>query len=249
MTTMIECVGVAKRFGGVVALSDCDLRVERGSVAGLIGPNGSGKTTLFNVLSGFITPDAGSVRIGERDVTGLRPDAVFGLGLARTFQRPRVFGRLSVLESMFVSTRRVGPRWRELVGGPGSKSELGRAMDVLKFVGLDSVAGLLAGELSFGQRKLLELAYVLVSEPDVILLDEPAGGVNPTLANRIADQVRALNERGVTFLIVEHDMDFVASICDHITVLDSGKVLSIGTPAEIRADPLVIDAYLGGVDV
>ena len=248
MTTLLSASGVSRAFGGLQALSLCNLEVEKGSITGLIGPNGSGKTTLFNVITGYVKPDVGTVTFDGQDITNARPDAVFSLGVGRTFQLTRIFSRITVLENMLIATQHDESWLRGLLRSKSSKVEVDNAMELLDFVGIARLADLQAGALSYGQRKLLELAYVLVADPDVILLDEPAGGVNLTLINGIAEKIRALNAAGKTFLIVEHNMEFVMSLCDRVTVMHQGSNLVSGTPAEVRANPLVLDAYLGGGD-
>jgi len=243
---MIEVAGVSKAYGGVQALSLCDLSVPEGSISGLIGPNGSGKTTLFNVITGYERAGDGEVRFNGRTITNSKPDRVFELGIGRTFQLTRIFARLSVLENVLVATQRSEGWLRGVLRLAGSASERRRAMELLDFVGLARLASDLAGTLSFGQRKLLELASLLVADPAVLLLDEPAGGVNPTLINQLADRIRELNRAGKTFLVVEHNMEFVMALCDRVTVLSQGQTLASGTPEQIRADPAVLDAYLGG---
>ena len=245
---LLTATGISKSFGGLQALRTCSLAVEKGSITGLIGPNGSGKTTLFNVVTGYVRPDAGTVTFAGTDITGARPDRVFALGVGRTFQLTRIFARMTVLENMLIATQHDESWWRGLLRSKSTASEVDAAVELLDFVGIAGLAHLQAGALSYGQRKLLELAYVLVANPDVILLDEPAGGVNLTLINTIADKIRALNASGTTFLIVEHNMEFVMSLCDRVTVMHQGCDLVTGTPAEIRADPRVLDAYLGGGD-
>ncbi|MBV9452474.1 MAG: ABC transporter ATP-binding protein [Streptosporangiaceae bacterium] len=228
--TILRTDSVGKAYGGVQALDDCTLTVEEGSVTGLIGPNGSGKTTLFNVITGYAKADAGEVYLSDTKITNAAPDKVFNAGIGRTFQLTRIFPSLTVLENMLVPSRISGRR---------------QAMEQLEFVGIANHAGELAGTLSYGQRKLLELAYVLVADPAVILLDEPAGGVNPTLVGQIAARIKELNAQGRTFLIVEHNMEFVMGLCDVIAVLDAGTVVANGPPDMIRTDPRVLDAYLG----
>jgi ABC-type branched-subunit amino acid transport system ATPase component len=248
MTTLLRVDNVSKSFGGVQALRDCSLDVEKGSITGLIGPNGSGKTTLFNVITGYVKPDTGSVSFDGRTITNARPNTVFALGVGRTFQLTRIFGRITVLENMLVATQRDESWLRGLTRSMSSKSEVANAMEWLSFVGIAQLAELPAGALSFGQRKLLELAYVLVADPDVILLDEPAGGVNLTLINTIAEKIETLNQGGKTFLIVEHNMEFVMGLCASVTVMHQGSALISGTPADVRSNALVLDAYLGGDD-
>jgi ABC-type branched-subunit amino acid transport system ATPase component len=237
-----------KAFGGLQALNGCSLSVEQGTIAGLIGPNGSGKTTLFNVITGYVRPDSGTVTLKERDVTGHRPSQVFTLGVGRTFQITRIFARISVLENMLVASQRQESWLRGLTRSKSSPQEVALAMEWLDFVGIAGLASLQAGALSFGQRKLLELAYVLVADPELILLDEPAGGVNLTLIEEIAEKIVALNKDGKTFLIVEHNMEFVMKICDAVTVMHQGVDLITGPPEVVRNSPDVLDAYLGGVD-
>jgi len=235
VTGTLRADGVSKSFGGLQALAGCSLTAAAGQITGLIGPNGSGKTTLFNAITGYERIDSGEIYLDDQRITGAPPQRVFALGVGRTFQLTRIFPRLTVLENMLVPAHR---------GRPG-KERRDRAMDLLAFTGIAGHAGALAGTLSYGQRKLLELAYVLVAEPAVVLLDEPAGGVNPSLIHLIADRIRELNSAGRTFLIVEHNMDFVMGLCDQVTVLDSGTVVAAGPPEVIRTDPRVLDAYLG----
>jgi len=248
VTNLLKVEGVTKAFGGLQALSGCSLSVEKGSIAGLIGPNGSGKTTLFNVITGYVKPDAGTVTFEERNITSASPAQVFTLGVGRTFQITRIFPRITVLENMLVASQRKESWLRGLTRSKSSTHEVAVAMEWLDFVGIARLSALQAGALSFGQRKLLELAYVLVANPDVILLDEPAGGVNLTLINEIAEKIRTLNKDGKTFLIVEHNMEFVMQICDAVTVMHQGVDLVSGTPEEVRNNPDVLDAYLGGAD-
>jgi neutral amino acid transport system ATP-binding protein len=235
MTATLRAEGVTRSFGGVQALAGASIVAPAGRITGLIGPNGSGKTTLFNVMTGYERIDAGQVFLGDTRITGAPPHRVFNLGVGRTFQLTRIFPRLTVLENMLVPAQR----------GRSGRQHRERALELLAFTGIERHAGALAGTLSYGQRKLLELAYVLVADPAVVLLDEPAGGVNPTLIHHIADRIRALNEQGRTFLIVEHNMEFVMGLCHEVTVLDSGTVVASGPPAEIRTNPRVLDAYLG----
>ena len=246
MTPLLRTEHVLKAFGGVRALDGCSVELEQGTVAGLIGPNGSGKTTLFNVITGYERVDSGEVYLDGRPITNRSPERVFGLGIGRTFQLTRIFPRLTVSENMLVATQRRGGTVRNLLARSGAMEDRRRALDLLEFVGIAHLAADLAGTLSHGQRKLLEFAYVLVADPAVMLLDEPAGGVNPSLINHIAVRIRELNAQGKTFLIVEHNMDFVMNLCSRVTVIDSGSVIASGRPEIIRSDPRVLDAYLGG---
>jgi neutral amino acid transport system ATP-binding protein len=239
-TVLLDVRDVSKSYGGLQALAGCSFQVHEGSVTGLIGPNGSGKTTMFNVITGYERPDAGSVLFGGRDVTGRSPDRVSALGIGRTFQLTRVFGRLTVWQNLQVGCRGV-PRSR--------RAELysdARCRELLELVGLSRLAGEIAGTLSFGQRKLVELATALAQDPKVVLLDEPAGGINPTLIEAMRTRILDLNRTGVTFLVVEHNMEFVMGTCDVVAVMERGAVIASGDPEQVRNDPRVLDAYLGG---
>lgn len=243
---LLEARNVFKAFGGIQALDDCAVTVEQGSITGLIGPNGSGKTTLFNAVTGYERIDGGEIYYENRPITNLTPDRIFELGIARTFQITRVFPRLSVLENMHIAARRKG--LRALLSRWSTSSEQEKVLDLLDFVGIAHLKDLPAGNLSYGQKKLLEFAYILVAEPQVILLDEPAGGINPTMINYIAERIRQLNQQGVTFLVVEHNMEFVMSLCQRIMVMHRGAVIASGKPVEVRNDPAVLEAYLGSIE-
>lgn len=252
MTALLRAEGVCKAFGGVQALQDCSIEVAQGSIAGLIGPNGSGKTTLFNMMTGYGRVDSGDIYLNDRKITNLAPDKVFGLGIGRTFQLTRVFSRLTVMENMIVAAHhkersgqhsgKVSRNPLARAGGPATRR---RALELLEFTGIAKLADDRAETLSYGQRKLLELSYVLIADPAIILLDEPAGGVNPTLIGTIADRIRELNKQGTTFLIVEHNMEFVMGLCDQVTVLNFGTPVVSGPPEAVRSDHRVLDAYLG----
>src|SRR6266496_3298822 len=241
--SFLEVGTVSKSFGGIHALDACSITVEQGTITGLIGPNGSGKTTLFNVITGYEKVDSGTVRFSGQTITNAKPDKVFRLGIGRTFQLTRIFPRLTVMENMHVAAQREGAR--ALLSRWSSTHEQKRALDLLDFVGLTRLKDMPAGNLSYGQKKLLEFALVLIAEPQVILLDEPAGGINPTLINQLAERIRTLNKNGVTFLVVEHNMEFVMGLCDTVTVLHRGAKIAEGTPQEVRNNPAVLEAYLG----
>jgi neutral amino acid transport system ATP-binding protein len=241
--SLLRIDGLSKRFGGVVAVDDCSLSVPAGGITGLIGPNGSGKTTVFNLVTGFIPKDKGSVTFKSKSIDGLGPDRIYDLGIGRTFQLARIFPRLTAVENMLVPVRRKG--LRALFSRADWSQERSRAMEMLEFLEISHVAGTLGGALSYGQRKLLELGAVMMAEPELVLLDEPAGGVNPALLERIADRIRRLNARGITFLLVEHNMGFVMNLCSDVVVLHHGRPIASGKPDAIRNDPGVLDAYLG----
>lgn len=241
--SLLEVDNLSKHFGGVTAVDGCSLSLQLGSITGLIGPNGSGKTTVFNLITGFIPQDGGDVRFKGESIAGLGPNQIYGLGIGRTFQLARIFPRLTALENMLVPVRRSG--LRALFSRGQWHDEQSRAMDMLTAMDISHVASLLGGSLSYGQRKLLELAAVMMARPQLVLLDEPAGGVNPALVERIGEHILDLNRQGVTFLLVEHNMPFVMGLCQEIVVLNRGTVLARGTPAEVRGNADVLDAYLG----
>ncbi len=242
--SLIDVREVVKHYGGIRALDGCTMAFEEGAINGLIGPNGSGKTTLFNVLTGYERPDGGAVHLQGEDITAFTPDKVFARGVGRTFQLTRVFQRLTVVENLHVAAQRTGG-FRAELSRWSSGSERARAKEVLDFVGLTRLAAEVAGNLSYGQQKLLEFAAIMIAEPRVILLDEPAGGVNPTLLSHLASRIQALNAEGTTFVVVEHDMEFVMGLCHRVCVMHQGRALCTGNPEEVRADPMVLEAYLG----
>jgi ABC-type branched-subunit amino acid transport system ATPase component len=240
---LLEVDGLGKRFGGVAAVDGCSFAVGEGGLTGLIGPNGSGKTTTFNLVTGMVRCDRGSIRFDGRRVDRILPWERAYLGLGRTFQITRLFPRMTVLENLVAPLR--GFSWPNLAADAVSGPEARRAEELLDFVGMLPFAAHPAGQLSFGQQKLVELAQVLMLEPRLVLLDEPAGGVNPGMIERIAELITELNRQGIGFLIVEHNMPMVLQLCDPILVMAAGKVIAEGPPAAIQRDPAVLDAYLG----
>jgi ABC-type branched-subunit amino acid transport system ATPase component len=240
---MIETFELRKGFGGVTALDGATVSFQPGRVNALIGPNGSGKTTFFNCVTGMIRPDSGRTSYRGRDITGRRPHVIARAGIGRTFQLCRIFPRMTALDNVLAAGR-AGGLLAQLKGAHG-RAEVDRARGWLARMGIDHLAYAEARNLSWGQQKLLELAGVLMSDPDTILLDEPAGGVNPALVDRLGALVRELNGEGRTFVIVEHNLDLVMSISDHIVVLDRGRPIAAGPPAAIRSDERVLGAYLG----
>ena len=241
-----------KRFGGLVATDHATFDVERATITALIGPNGAGKSTIFNLVSGFYEPDGGSVEVNGTDVTGQDPHEVADHGLIRTFQTPRKLEGMTVREAMLVGPRnQPGESFVKLFTSPAAVAEaeskhLGDAQRMLEDFEIDHLATQPATDISGGQMKLVELARAMLAEPEILLLDEPVAGVNPTLRNKLADQIRRLNEQGTTCLLIEHDMDFVMKLADPVVVLHQGRVLMEGTPDEVRSDDRVIEAYLGG---
>jgi ABC-type branched-subunit amino acid transport system ATPase component len=241
--SLLEVSQVTKRYGGITALDSCSLTVTEGSITGLIGPNGSGKTTLLNVITGYARPEAGIVRFAGKHITGLSPGRIFDAGLVRTFQSNRIFARLTVRQNVQVPwrNRTVGSALRHW----SARSQNVRIDELLASMNLAQLGERLVGELSYGQRKLVELACILESEPRIVLLDEPASGINPSLLLDLQTRIRLLNKRGLTVLIVEHDMDFVMSICDTVFVMHQGRVMAGGTPEQVADDEAVLEAYLG----
>jgi ABC-type branched-subunit amino acid transport system ATPase component len=248
---LLEVRGLVKRFLGVTAVDRVDLTVERGELVSLIGPNGSGKTTLFNCVTGFLPADAGRVLFRGSDVTRAAPHRIARLGLGRTFQQVSVFARLSALDNLLVFLQQHQeeellarllrtPRLRRL-----EMEAVERAHALLELVGLGGKAAAPAGSLSYGQRKLLAFAAALMPDPELLLLDEPAAAVNPTMINQMKEHILALHRGGKTVLLVEHNMDVVMDISQRIVVLDHGQKIAEGPPASIRRDPGVVEAYFG----
>lgn len=248
---VLKLTGVSRSFGDFVAVEEVSLNIRSGSITGLIGPNGAGKSTLFNVIAGELAPSAGRVIFDGRDISGLSPDRRFAAGLGRTFQIPRPFKRMSVLENvMLAPLKQCGEGLLPAVfGRPRIRQQEAairkRAQEVLDFVTLRPLADQPAGKISGGQMKLLELARVLMGDPKLILLDEPAAGVNPALTEVLIGKIEELNRSGKTFLIIEHDMDFVMRHCDPVIALAEGRVVFEGTAAEAQSNPVLLDAYLG----
>ena len=242
---------VTKSFGGHRAVDAFSFTLARGAIGGLVGPNGAGKTTLFNCLAGALEPTSGQVKLDGRDITGASPDRVFAAGLARTFQIPRPFPEMSVLDNVMLAPRgQLGERFWANWLRPRAVAQQERAVQAaarhwLDFVGLSALAAEPARVLSGGQRKLLELARVMVAEPKLVLLDEPGAGVNPALLDQIVDRVAELNRQGVTFLVIEHNMDLVAALCNPVMVMAQGRMLAQGPADAVLRDERVVQAYLG----
>jgi branched-chain amino acid transport system ATP-binding protein len=245
MTALLEVDGVSKSFGGVVANENVSLAVPEGAIVGLIGPNGSGKTTLFNSIVGFHPIDGGSVRFEGREISKLRVVNIARLGLLRTFQQTRIYGDMTCVENMLISTPvRLEQFWN--LFRDHAQEDRDKADHLLEFVGLFAKRRLLAGDLSFGQQKLLEFAMALMNEPKLLLLDEPTAGINPTLINGLIDRLKRANaDFGVTLLVIEHNMRVIMNLAEHIYCLAHGELLAEGPPQDIQNDQRVIDAYLG----
>jgi len=250
---MLEFERITKRFGGISAVDDCSFDIESGSITGLIGPNGAGKTTAFNVIAGLLRPDSGRIIFDGDDVTELAAWQRQALGMSRTFQLAHEFSRMSVLENLIVAAEnREGERIVNAIFWPGRgrKREAQakvQALQTLEFLEIDSLRDELAGNLSGGQKKLLELGRALMQQPKLILLDEIGAGVNRTLLGKIADKIATLNaSEGYTFCLIEHDLDYISRLCQQVVVMAQGQVLTMGTIDEVRNDERVIDVYFGG---
>ncbi|HEY3713214.1 MAG TPA: ABC transporter ATP-binding protein [Jatrophihabitantaceae bacterium] len=242
MSALLEVANLSRSFGAVKAVQDASLTVESNSISALIGPNGSGKTTMFNLITGYLPAESGKVRFDGHDVTGAKPAVLYRRGLSRTFQQARVFGHLTVQENLVVAG---GFSWAQLFGRRVGHHDRERAGELLDEFRLSHVADLYASELSYGQRKLLEFAAVLMSRPKLVMLDEPTAGVNPVMIETMEQHIRQLHAAGITFLIVEHDMNFVMRLCDPVVVLDQGQEIFTGPPDAVQSNPAVLDAYLG----
>ena len=241
--SLLEIRDVRKSFGGVKAVDGCSFGVEAGTITALIGPNGAGKTTMFNMINGLHRADAGAIVFEDESIERLQPHRITGKGISRTFQISRQLSDLTVLENLVLQAPRAG--LRDLIKAGVPRHERERAMELLEFVGIADLANQPAAKLSYGQKKLMDLAAGLMASPRLFLLDEPAGGINPALLDLIIDRVLTLRQQGVTFLIVEHNMDVVMNVCDPVVVMAYGKVLAVGSPAEIQGNDAVLEAYLG----
>jgi neutral amino acid transport system ATP-binding protein len=240
---LLEINHLTRNFGGIQAVQDCTFNVEEGTIVSLIGPNGAGKTTVFNLVTGLLSIDSGDVFFDGKRLNGLQPHQITRMGISRTFQITRDLLEMTVLENMIVQSQVKG--FWDMFGIGMIREEEERAMELLKFVGIDHLAQERSKNLSYGQKKLLEFASVLMPEPRLIMLDEPAGGVNPTLLESIIDRIVQLNKKGITFLIVEHNMDLVMKISNPVICMAYGTVLAMGNPKQIQSDKRVLEAYLG----
>ncbi len=248
---MLKLNGITKIFGGLTALEDVSLEVQKGSITGVIGPNGAGKTTLFNIVTGLYTQTSGTVYLGEKNISFFAAEALAPLGLVRTFQNVELFGRMTVLENVMVglhtksSSGIVSCAFKLPWQIREEKQVREKALHWLEFTGLADEAGITANNLPFGKGRLLEIARTLAVEPQLILMDEPAAGLNSLETSELAGLIRKIRESSITIALVEHDMELVMDVCDSIIVLNLGKLLAVGTPREIQENPAVIAAYLG----
>jgi len=249
---LLEVAGITCRFAGLVAVDNLSFAVAPDTVHALIGPNGAGKTTLFNLISGLLLPNEGSIRLWDHDITALRPYARVALGLGRTFQNLRLFGEMTVLENVLAGRHvRLGVPWPATVlrlsaARTEERAAIERARELLRLVKLEGHEDQLASSLAYGDQRRLEIARALATDPKLLLLDEPAAGMNPTETAALATLLQSLRGGGLTVLLIEHDMNFVMGLCDRLTVLNFGRKIAEGTPGEIRVHPAVIEAYLGG---
>jgi neutral amino acid transport system ATP-binding protein len=240
---LLQTQELSKSFGGIKAVNDCTFEVEEGSISALIGPNGAGKTTVFNLISGLLKPDLGSITFNGERIDRKRPHQITRKGISRTFQISRDLQEMTLLENLIVQSPTTS--FADLFKGSMLEHERDHAMELLEFVGITHLAEEKSKNLSYGQKKLMEFAATLMTEPRLILLDEPAGGVNPALMDEIMERIQVLNKRGITFLIVEHNMDVVMNLCDPIIVMAYGTVLAKGAPQDIQNNEEVLEAYLG----
>jgi branched-chain amino acid transport system ATP-binding protein len=242
---LLEVQALSKSFGGIHAVNGCSFNLEEGTITALIGPNGAGKTTVFNLINGLLKPDTGEILFDGENIENLQPHQVTRKGISRTFQISRDLMEMTLLENLIVQSPTKGIK--NLFSSSILQSERERAMDLLDFVGITHLVNEKAMNLSYGQKKLMEFAAALMAGPKLILLDEPAGGVNPALLEKIMERIQQVNKQGVTFLIVEHNMDVVMNLCDPVIVMAYGVVIAQGPPETIQSDREVLEAYLGEV--
>jgi branched-chain amino acid transport system ATP-binding protein/neutral amino acid transport system ATP-binding protein len=244
---MLKCLELRKYFGGVRAVDDCSFEVKKGTITALIGPNGAGKTTIFNIISGIIKPDSGKIFFNGKDITNLNPEQISNSGISRLFQQSKLFNNLTVRENLLLAFDNEDTKfWKNLLGKNRiTKEKEEKIKEILKMVKMEEFENNLARNLSYGQKRLLELARTILNPHILLMLDEPVSGVNPALRNEIADILKKLKENGETIFLIEHDMNFTLKISDEVIVMDEGKVIAEGRPEEIKNNPKVLEAYLG----
>ena len=252
--SLLSLQTVTKIFGGLTAVNEVSFDVEQGSIVGLIGPNGAGKTTVFNLITGNYVPDGGDIRFAGQSIKGMKPHTIVSLGIARTFQSIRLFPTLPLVENVLAGRHCrmhsgiIGSMFHTPAQRREERAALERAMNELEFVGLADSYAEEAGSLSYGNQRLLEIARALASDPRLLILDEPAGGMNDQETVALVDTIAAIRDRGITVLLIEHDMRLVMQICEHLVVLENGTLIAQGTPDHVRNHPAVIEAYLGSDD-
>jgi ABC-type branched-subunit amino acid transport system ATPase component len=244
---MLQLHNLHKRFGGVKAVDDCSFNVEKGTITALIGPNGSGKTTVFNLVCGVLQPDSGKIVFFGKQISKLKPETISNLGISRLFQQARLFGNLTVRENLLLAFDNEDTKfWKNFFGmNPITKKKEEKVSEVLKTIGMEKFENKQAKELSYGQKRLVELAKAMINPHKLLMLDEPVAGVNPKLRKEIAELLLKLKKQGETVFLIEHDMNFTLGIADNVVVMDEGKVIAEGTPPQIKKNPKVLEAYLG----